>query len=135
MHGMLLQGFLAQGTVKNKKNTIFIDSYNPLYSDGYSYIHIKAIRMGLSIIYLDDYRLARPNYNAFSSLRIVFTLTNSGDPNEMLHFIRMFNFCQSTHLGVSVMETWYFTQPLRSINKSWRMLNAEQHDWFLNCVY
>ena len=31
-------------------------------------------------------------------------LANSDDPDEMLHFIWVFTFCQSTHLGVSSIQ-------------------------------
>ena len=40
-------------------------------------IHIKAVRMGLPIIYLRDHRLAFPNYGVLLSMRFVFTPTNS----------------------------------------------------------
>ena len=42
---------------------------------------------------------------AFLSLRIVFVLSNSVDPHEMLHYaifyIWVFTVCKSTHFGVT----------------------------------
>ena len=52
-------------------------------------IQIKAIRMGLSIIYFKGHRLAFPNNDVFLSLRIAFLC------------IRFFTVCQATRLGVS----------------------------------
>ena len=60
-------------------------------------IHIKAIKMGLSIIYLKGHRPLFPDYDLFLSLRIVLTLTNSVDPDEIkfylgLHFLSKYPF-------------------------------------------
>ena len=47
-------------------------------------------------------RSAFPNADVFLSIRIVFTLTNSVDPDEMLHYatFHLGLHCQSTYLGV-----------------------------------
>ena len=63
------------------------------------HIQIKAIRMELSIIYFKGLQVVFPNNDVFLSVRIVFTLTISVDPDEMRimqHFIRVFTFCHST---------------------------------------
>ena len=49
-------------------------------------IQIKAIRMEWSVCVLWGHRSVFPNYGVFLSLRIVFTLTNTVDPDEMQHF-------------------------------------------------
>ena len=38
------------------------------------------------------------------SLKMVLVLTDSVDPDEMLHFIWVFTVCQNTHLGVSSIQ-------------------------------
>ena len=42
-----------------------------------------------------------PNYGAFLSLRIVFTLTNRVDPDEMLHYAEF-------HLGLHCLTKYPF---------------------------
>ena len=49
-------------------------------------IHIKAIRMGLSIIYFKGSQVRITNYDVFLSLRTVLILTNSVNPNEMSRY-------------------------------------------------
>ena len=48
-------------------------------------IQIKAIRMGLTILYFRGHRSLFFSYDVLLSMRIVFTLTSSVDPDEMLH--------------------------------------------------
>ena len=51
-------------------------------------IQLKAIRMRLSIIYSKgSHRSVFLNNDEFLSPRIVFTFTNSIDPDEMLHYV------------------------------------------------
>ena len=40
---------------------------------------------GISIMYFKGCTLSFPNYDVFLSQRIVFTLTNSADPDKMPH--------------------------------------------------
>ena len=60
-------------------------------------IQIKMMRMGLSIVYFSGHRLSFPKYDIVLSLRIVFTLTNSVDPDEMLHYAAF-------HLGLHCLS-------------------------------
>ena len=46
----------------------------------------------------------KTKYCIFLSEDIFFTLTNSVDPDEMHHFIRVFTVCKSTCLGVSRIQ-------------------------------
>ena len=65
-------------------------------------IQIKAIRMRLSIIYiLRGHRNKFPNYVAFQSLRIVFILENSADPDEM-------QYSAAFHLGLHCFSQYPF---------------------------
>ena len=65
-------------------------------------IEIKAIRMGLSIIYFKGSQVITSHYDAFLFLMIVFTQTYSVDPDEMLNYAAFhlgFSVCHSTHFG------------------------------------
>ena len=42
--------------------------------------------MGLSIYILWGHKSVFPNYGVFLTLGIIFTVTNSEDPDEMLHY-------------------------------------------------
>ena len=71
-------------------------------------IQMEAIRIGLSMMYFKGSQVVIPNYYVFLSVGIVFTFTNSVDPDEMQmkchtlrHFIWVFTVYQSICLGVS----------------------------------
>ena len=53
-----------------------------------------SIRLGFPLKNLRGHRLEHPNNDRFLSMKIIFTLTNSGDPDKMLH---MGFHCMSTH--------------------------------------
>ena len=48
-------------------------------------IHINTIKMELSILYLKGLSVKISKNDAFLSLKIVFILANSADPDEMPH--------------------------------------------------
>ena len=60
------------------------------------------------------HRLNFQTYIVFLSLKIYFVFANSADSDEMLHFIKVFTVCKSTHLGVSYQQRVKFG---RDINK------------------
>ena len=53
--------------------------------------------MGLPIINCKGKKSAFPNYDVFLSLKIMFTLTNSEDPDKMPH-------CAAFHLGLHFVK-------------------------------
>ena len=59
-------------------------------------IHIDTISMELFILYFDGFPVKLSINDVFLSLKIVFIIANSVDPDE----IWVFTVCQSTHLGV-----------------------------------
>ena len=62
-------------------------------------IYIDKISMDLSILYLTGHSLKNIYFNIFLSLKNVFILVNSADPDEMPpYFIWVFTVCQSTCL-------------------------------------
>ena len=62
---------------------------------------MEAIRIGLSMMYFKGSQVVIPNYNVFWSLGIVFTFTNSVDPDEMPHFAAF-------HLGFHCFSKYLF---------------------------
>ena len=58
--------------------------------------------MGLFIVYFKGSQVFFPNHNIFPTLRIVFTLTNSVDPDEMLHYAAF-------HLGLHCLSMCPYT--------------------------
>ena len=54
------------------------------HSDGFSHTYYT-ISMNLSILYFKGWQAKYLNFNTFLSLT-VFILTNSADPNEMVHY-------------------------------------------------
>ena len=64
-------------------------------------IHIKAIRMGWSILYLKGSQVGITNHDVFLSLRIDFTVTNSVGPDEMPHYVAF-------HLGLHCWSEFPF---------------------------
>ena len=60
--------------------------------------------MGLSIIYLKGSQVEITNHFVLLLEKIVFILANSGSPDEMAHFDRVFTICQSTALGISSIQ-------------------------------
>ena len=67
-------------------------------------IQINTISMGLSIIYFKGSQVEITNHFVLLSEKIVFILANSGSPDEMAHFDRVFAVCQSTALGISSIQ-------------------------------
>ena len=65
------------------------------------FIHIKAIRMGLSILYLKGSQVGITNHGVFLSLRIDFTVANSVGPDEMPHYVAF-------HLGLHGLSEYPF---------------------------
>ena len=64
-------------------------------------IQIKAIGWDHPLHVLRGHRVPYPNYDVFLSLRIVFTLTNSVDPDEMPHYAAF-------HLGLHCLSKYPF---------------------------
>ena len=46
-----------------------------------------AIDFGWSIVYIEGSQVVFPNNSEYLSLKIVFVLANSVDPDEMLHYV------------------------------------------------
>ena len=71
-------------------------------------IQIDTLRVGMSIIYLKGSQVGISNYYIFISLKIVFTLINSADLDEMLHFaafhLDFHCFPKQAYLGVFSLQ-------------------------------
>ena len=57
------------------------------------------------------HRVLFQNKIVFLSLKIVFVLANSVDPDEMLHFMRVFTVCDS--VTSHILETLYNVQTVK----------------------
>ena len=67
-------------------------------------IKFDTVKSGWSIVYIEGSQVISSQKNIFHSLKIDFVLANSTDPDKMLHLIRFFTVCQSTHFGVSGLQ-------------------------------
>ena len=67
-------------------------------------MHIDTISMILSILYFKGSQIEISKKNVFLSLKIVFKLANSADPDEMPHYaaFHLGFHCKSIHSGVSI---------------------------------
>ena len=64
-------------------------------------IHIDTISMELSILYLKGFSVQISINGIFLSLKIVFILANSADPDEMLPYAAF-------HLGIHCLRKYLF---------------------------
>ena len=77
-----------------------IHQFNPIRPLEFS-IDLYTVKTGRFIVYIQGSLVIISQRYSIFSLKIIFILANSADPDEMPHFIWVLTVCQSTRLGVS----------------------------------
>ena len=66
---------------------------------------LNTVKLSQSGLNIGEDQIELPNYDVNISLKIAFTLTNSANPDEMLHFVTF-------HLSLHFLSKFFFMKSL-----------------------